>query len=119
MSSEDRYSISGDRYSGEVDEDGKSHGIGTLTFDEGGYYAGEFKHGKAHGKGTTHYPEFFTYVGEHRDGRGHGLGVNENHSTGEIYEGFVVNDMKHGRGKLVKSDGTVIEGTWEDNELVE
>jgi len=31
----------------------------------------------------------------------------------------VVNDMKHGRGKLVKSDGTVIEGTWEDNELVE
>ena len=119
VSSEDRHSISGDRYSGEVDEDGKPHGKGTLTFDEGGYYAGEFKHGKAHGQGTTHYPEFFTYVGEHRDGRGHGLGVYENHSTGETYEGFVVNDMKHGRGKLVKSDGTVIEGTWEDNELVE
>ncbi len=61
------------------------------------------------------YPEFFTYVGEHRDGRSHGLGVSENHSTGEIYEGFVVNSMKHGQGKLVKSDGTVVEGTWEDN----
>ena len=110
---------SGDQYSGEVDEDGKAHGNGTLNFDEGGYYSGEFKHGKAHGQGTTHYPGFFTYIGEHRDGRGHGYGIIENHSTGEKYEGYVVNDMKHGKGKIVKLDGSVIEGTWENGNLVE
>ena len=110
---------SGDQYSGEVDEDGKAHGKGTLNFDEGGYYAGEFKHGKAHGQGTTHYPGFFTYIGEHRDGRGHGYGIIEDHSTGEKYEGHVVNDMKHGKGKIVKLDGSVIEGTWENGNLVE
>ena len=109
---------SGDQYSGEVDEDGKAHGNGTLNFDEGGYYSGEFKHGKAHGQGTTHYPGFFTYIGEHRDGRGHGYGIIDNHSTREKYEGYVVNDMKHGKGKIVKLDGSVIEGTWENGDPV-
>ena len=106
-------------YRGDVDEDGEAHGRGTLFISGYGYYAGEFRHGKAHGQGTTHWTGILTYVGEHRDGVGYGLGVIDNHITGEKYEGFVVNDKKHGLGKLVKSDGTVIEGTWAEDKLVE
>jgi len=31
---------------------------------------------------------------------------------GKIYEGEFMNDLKHGKGKLVTTEGKVYEGTW-------
>ena len=31
---------------------------------------------------------------------------------GKVYEGEFMNDLKHGKGRLVTQDGKVYEGTW-------
>jgi len=48
-------------------KDGKYHGKGTLDFDNGNKYIGEYVDGKAHGKGTYYYSNGEKYVGEWKE----------------------------------------------------
>ena len=41
-------------YVGDIN-DGKPHGKGTLTYDDGSIYEGEWKDGKRHGKGVMSF----------------------------------------------------------------
>ena len=67
------YTVAGDRYEGEVNEEGEPHGQGTFYYDEGGFYSGEFVNGKAHGQGTFFYPDLDFYKEEHEDGHAKSL----------------------------------------------
>ena len=69
----------GDKYVGEW-KDNKSHGQGTFTWGKdtewaGEKYVGEFKDNKRHGQGTYTYANGDKYVGEFKDGKCHGQGT--------------------------------------------
>ena len=49
--------------------------FGTVTFDNGEKYVGEWKDDKKHGQGKTIFATGDTYVGEWKDNKGHGHGT--------------------------------------------
>ena len=55
-------------YVGEY-KDGKKHGKGTYTLENGTKYMGEWKDGKKHGQGTYTLPNGSKYVGEWRENK--------------------------------------------------
>ena len=84
--------------------------FGTLTFDSGEKYVGEWKDGKKHGKGTYIYTNgekeeeleavSSSYVGEFKDGKKHGQGTvtftNGNNFVGAFKNGKVKWSQKMG-----------------------
>jgi len=48
-------------------EDRQPNGQGTITYQNGRKYVGEWKDGKKNGQGTTTYPDRSKYVGEYKD----------------------------------------------------
>ena len=74
-------------YRGKRDREGKRHGFGIFTYDDGAVYTGEWSGGKCHGQG------------------GH-----------VSYDGAWVDDKKHGQGTYKWSDGNEYEGQWVDGE---
>ena len=70
---------SGDKYVGEW-KDNKQHGQGTYTFGNqsqwaGDKYVGEIKDGNYHGQGTYTFANGNNYVGEWKDNKQHGQGT--------------------------------------------
>ena len=55
-------------YDGQVDDDGRYHGIGTAVLDNGVVYDGEFKMGLMHGSGKIVWPDGTTYEGSMASG---------------------------------------------------
>ena len=51
-------------YTGERNSDGRPHGQGTMTFDDGATYTGEHRDGLWHGQGTFTFADGETYTGE-------------------------------------------------------
>mmetsp|Transcript_886 Transcript_886/g.3265 ORF Transcript_886/g.3265 Transcript_886/m.3265 type:complete len:295 (+) Transcript_886:241-1125(+) len=122
-------------YEGETNG-GMKHGMGTLTWDDGDQYVGEFKFDEKtngtfrwkggdtytgewksslmHGKGTYTYKNGRMYEGSWEEGYKQGLGVftwpNEDKYAGEFYK-----DMCHGVGILYYADGRVYKGNWQQN----
>ena len=99
----------GDRYEGEVDEQGLPHGAGVMKYEKGQYenwaesqvsykkYSGQWSHGVKSGQGKMEYYK-------------NGHGVIE-------YSGNWDNDLPNGKGKLTKySDVTnmTYHGEWKD-----
>ena len=72
-------------------QDGKRHGIGTLTSPDGDKYVGKFRNGKKHGQGT------FSLSGS------------------KIYEGKWKNGKFNGQGAFTFSDGNKGVGEFRDN----
>lgn len=66
----------------------KMSGVGSLTFENGDHYEGEFKNGIFHGKGTFTAASGWTYIGNFENG------------------------LAHGQGKLTTESKTVYEGTF-------
>lgn len=131
------------RYHGET-RDGKPHGRGVLTFDDGDRYEGEFRDDRYHGrglftwKGTGEYAGHEgRYEGDFRDGKQHGRGVKVwpdggryegdfvngrrtgrgvyTWANGNRYEGDFVEGKRTGRGTMVWKNGDRYEGSWKDN----
>ena len=75
-------------YDGELNQYGKYHGKGVLTYPNGHQYVGEFKDGKNNGQGTFTWPDGKKYIGELKDSKYSGAGV------------------------LFKVDGEIQSGTW-------
>ena len=61
-------------YEGEM-LDGKPHGKGIGSWDNGDRYEGDWKYGKEHGRGVYYYADGDRYEGSWKDGNGHGKGV--------------------------------------------
>jgi len=65
-----RFLKEGDEYSGDKDRYNRPHGHGTLKEDDGeSQYTGDFQNGKKHGKGTLSLQDGSSYTGEFADDR--------------------------------------------------
>lgn len=83
-------------YEGQLDEEGRPHGVGTILYAEGdsgerARYQGEFQHGKRHGRGSLLW------------------------RNGSRYDGGFMEDKLAGQGVLLWAIGLVYRGEWRDN----
>lgn len=101
---------------------GVPQGKGTLLYDDGDTYEGEFLGGKFHGKGvSTRNDGNIRYDGEWRNGKFHGEGIYY-YSKGDPqnrahYQGRFFNGVRVGKGVLMWKDGTSYEGDFEENKM--
>jgi hypothetical protein len=77
-------------------------GKGTINYDKGDVYEGEFRDNEPHGIGKMTY----------KDGRV-SEGIWENEKI--VYEGELADGKPHGKGKWIYPDGTY-EGEWKNGE---
>jgi len=123
------------RYLGEMQGDLR-HGQGKLTFQDGRYYEGTWKLGRMEGYGVL-YSRAGTiiYEGEWRNNRYEGDGIIHNQNSVDLldnylmrefnkdegtwlrYEGEFNNDKWNGFGKLVLSNGDIIQGIFKLDKL--
>ena len=121
----------GDRYKGDVNDEGQPHGSGHMSYKLNGYYAdydGMWVNGERSGKG--HYRRFskgggarhsYEYTGEWLHDKEHGFGTaTESDEMGvhlstvtEEYTGEFREGRRHGHGVVVKDnfDGNFANGT--------
>ena len=90
--------------------DGKRHGKGKYTWDDGDVYDGDWKNDEMTGKGKYTWSNGDVYNGYWRDGNRHGYG-NMKYSDG-TYEGQWKDDKMTGNGKITWANGNVYEGDW-------
>ena len=119
----------GDRYEGDVNDEGQPHGSGHMDYNLNGYFAdydGQWKNGKRCGKG--HYNQVsksarryvYDYNGEWLDNKEHGYGTAMNSSekgvhcttVAETYSGEFREGKRHGHGVIVEDnfDGSFRDG---------
>lgn len=108
-------------YSGDLNN-GVPQGQGTLLYDDGDTYEGEFLGGKFHGKGiSTRNDGTIRYDGEWRNGKFHGFGIyyysNSDAQNRAHYRGHFCNGMRVGKGLLIWKDGITYEGDFVNNEM--
>ena len=90
---------------------------GSLTFQSGAKYVGEFRNKLFHGKGTLTFPSGGKYVGWFKDGKKDGLGT-QTWSDGSKHTGEYKNDARNGQGTFIYASGDIGEyaGEWRDDE---
>ena len=99
-------------YSGDV-LNGKRHGKGKCTWEDGEVYEGEWQNDKRNGRGKYIFADGRVYEGEYKDGKHHGIGKFI-YDDGDIYDGEWKDGKKDGRGKYTWPDGDVYEGEYKD-----
>lgn len=104
--------LDGEIYTGQY-KFGYRHGRGEVIWSDGASYKGEFKNGTLDGKGTFTYAEGHVYVGEFKEGLFHGK-AEVTFTDGDKFIGTYKNDYRY-EGKLIKPDGTIIEGKYPEN----
>jgi hypothetical protein len=93
----------------------------TDPFGEAGVYSGTLckETGMPHGKGRLEYDvDKRYYDGDWVHGRWTGFGRIAN-GDGDFYDGYVLNDMKHGHGTMRFSNGRVFEGRYQDGDMIQ
>lgn len=100
-------------YEGHLDSLGEPHGRGTVTWENGGKYDGEWVDGKANGHGIMNYGNGDKYKGGWKDGCRFGQGTHH-FKDGGVYEGQWCNAAPDGQGKMTLKNGSHYEGTWKD-----
>jgi len=102
----------GSKYAGEFRE-GKMTGRGTWTSADGKRYVGEFKNGKFNGQGTWKATNGDKYVGELEDGNFNGQGTWTSYD-GNKYAGEFKDGIFNGQGTWTWADGVSCEGSFVD-----
>ncbi len=93
---------------------GKIHGQGTMTWPNKRKYIGNFTAGQRSGYGTMTYTDGRKYVGEWRNDMRSGHGQ-ESWLNGEKFIGEWTNDKKNGQGTFYYKDGSKYDGEWVAN----
>ena len=102
----------GDKYEGELipryDDTGfvakeEMCGEGTMVYNNGNQYKGNWRNDKRHGKGTCTYADGGRFVGDWEDDKKHGKGIMY-WASGAKYEGRWRNDKREGKGTLTYSN---------------
>ena len=104
-------------YVGQV-KDGKPHGRGRSTLDEGYsdiIYEGQWQNGKYHGQGRLAW-NGGSQEGQWQNGKLHGQGTEWDHSIG--YVGQWQNGKKHGQGREYNDDRLIRKGTWRNDVFI-
>ena len=99
------------RYEGQVDAEGRKHGHGTLSFDTGDTYTGQWRNDRMNGEGTYAFADGDKYVGQWRDGKMHGRGT-YTYANGDRYTGLFADDVKEGPGAYHFKNGDRWEGSY-------
>ncbi len=94
---------------------GKFHGYGTLSRNNGQRYQGNFNNGVFHGHGIL-IENTLRYEGNFQDGKFHGHGSLQL-SNGGSYEGSWENGAKHGKGIWIAPDKSRFEGDFKFDRL--
>jgi len=97
-------------------KDGKWHGEGTYTYDDGEKYVGAWKDGKMHGQGTWTYPDGQKYVGAWKDDKRHGEGTYI-WPDGRKYVVAWKDGKMHGQGTYIWANGEKYVGAWKDDQM--
>lgn len=107
----------GDVYTGQF-MDGRRNGHGILKYSNGDIYEGEWKDGST----STCIGKFIgfngaTFEGQWRDGKmdGHGKMV---YANGDTFTGDWKQGMRHGKGVLTYVNGDSFEGEWKDGKTI-
>ncbi|MEJ1934125.1 hypothetical protein WDZ92_28345 [Nostoc sp. NIES-2111] len=102
-----------ERYVGEM-RDGKLNGAGTLYYDTGDVFEGDFADGaRVDGKGRFTYRSGAVYEGMFSGGKFEGRGV-FTFGNGDRYEGLFRGGLPNGSGQFVSATGDKISGLWKD-----
>jgi hypothetical protein len=97
-------------YDGDTDESGKPHGQGTMRWQDGTVYSGDWEHDMMHGKGKMNFAEKgVVYKGDWKDDKPHGQGTYIWTELGEVYKGSMEKGELHGEGILTTKDGKYID----------
>jgi len=100
-------------YEGYIDSLGEPHGRGTVSWENGGKYSGEWQDGKANGHGTMDYASGDRYEGHWKDGTRFGHGTHY-FKDGGVYSGQWRNATPHGNGRMTLKNGSHYVGSWKD-----
>ncbi|CAG9317347.1 unnamed protein product [Blepharisma stoltei] len=103
----------GKLYKGQVDDNDKAQGMGTLLY-KGRIYEGFWKNNKKHGLGRQIGAKGDVYQGYWLDGKRNGFGVYEIVDKNYLYIGDWEDDVFHGRGILTTAEAAY-EGEWKEN----
>jgi hypothetical protein len=105
-------------YEGDVDEAGKKHGKGKMTYNYGAIYDGTWENDEPNGIGKYSYPDReTTYEGEFKNGEFSGHGVYKSKPNAIIYRGEFKNDLRNGMGFLY-SKGGMLYGEYKNDRLI-
>jgi hypothetical protein len=110
-----KLTLNGVRYEGEI-RDGKANGKGTLMFEDGRKYVGEFRDNKRYGQGSLTIGGF-KYEGGWQDDSYHGQGT-ETYAKGRKYVGEFKDGYRNGQGIMTLPDGRKFEGAWQRNNFL-
>ena len=91
----DPYGDSG-TYTGQI-KDSMPHGKGTMKYDDGRIYVGEWNLGRWDGMGRATFTNGDSYDGQYRNDQRHGTGVYR-WSDGRVYSGGFIDDRREGKG---------------------
>ena len=92
-------------YVGEVEGDSIANGKGTMTFNDGNKYVGEFKDNQYNGFGKFYKNDVLVYEGNYINNNKEGKGIYY-YSGGNKFEGDFKNDLENGTGIYTWADGT-------------
>jgi len=99
-------------------ENGLYSGQGTLSWQSGASYAGDFKEGLFSGQGTYTWPDGDKYSGQFENNTANGLGVYY-FADGRTYEGEFIDDDFYGEGLLNRLDGSQLMVTFLENYFIQ
>lgn len=124
----------GDVYVGDM-ENGLPHGVGKMEYSDGSFYDGSWVHGQHDGKGVKNWCDGIEVSGAMNVIAMYEEGTLRTQSATTLlihvvimllsnnhvkqYIGMWRNDMMNGQGKYTMADGTVIEGDFCDDEIME
>lgn len=98
-----RYLESNNNYEGNFDED-KPNGFGTFKWAHGDEYTGNFVNGLLHGVGKYTWKNGDSFEGSFLNGLKEGYGVLHFKKNNQSLQIHFINNLPHGKGKLVKND---------------
>ncbi|XP_057841812.2 protein ACCUMULATION AND REPLICATION OF CHLOROPLASTS 3, chloroplastic isoform X2 [Cryptomeria japonica] len=102
---------------------GLPEGKGRLSYKDGSFYDGIWKHGKRCGTGAFYYSSGDMFQGYWRDDLMHGKGKANGEGRyyskdGDVFFGHFENNWRHGKGLYIEPNGTRWSEIWEQGILV-
>lgn len=101
-------------YDGTFSNDGLRCGEGTMVWEDGSLYSGQWKGDMANGWGYLILPTKDHYFGLWKDDKAHGNGTYV-HADGSRYEGNWEKDKQQGEGAEYWTDGSTFKGIYKDS----
>ena len=92
-------------------------GKGIRIYNHGQFEEGYWLDDKQHGKGRCIFKHGGLYEGEWKLNRKHGYGE-YTFKDGDKYVGHYCNEKRDGEGVLIRADGTIERGLWEQGDLI-